>query len=1146
MAEPGTLEQIALILGDAFSPLAQRLQPDRALELFGDLGLNLPTSAISAQLQSAFGAAATAAGELPQLVGDLNASISADESGLQIGAKAAPVVAKVVTLIGAFTTISKQVESLNVPGFDPADLTTFASNLPVRLLDLVVIDYLSTRQTTFSSLLSLLGVVKRTQLNAGSVDPLHPQVELKSLDFGRIGDFFQSPEQLAADLYGWSQPGFDATVLLERLYDLLVGVGLPVARGAVGPALDLPAIEIFLATIAQTDAAVNPPGLELTVNLDVGDGFALTYPIASGLELDVRAHGALKSSASVRIQPPANVTIVPPPAATAQGDVTAGIARVPATGEETVTLFGVAGATRLQTQRIGLALKALFAWDAVSGQAKGNFGIEGRIEQGKLVISLADADGFIGAIMSGFSLEASFDLGFGWTAGGGVYFTGSAGLEVQVPSHISLGPSEITAITLRIGVSGGAFPIDLTANVKGALGPIQAVIEGIGTTATLSFPADHKGNLGPVQLSFGFKPPKGVGLSLDVGVVKGGGYLSIDVDRGEYAGALELVFADFLIVQAIGLINTKNPDGSPGFSMLIVITAEFPGGIQLGFGFTLLGVGGIVGVNRTMNLQALMEGVRTNAVESVMFPHDVVANAPRILSDLRTFFPPRQGKFLIGPMVKLGWGTPTLISAAVGIIIEIPGNIAIVGVVKIALPAEDAALLVLQVNFAGAIEFDKSRLYFFASLYESRVLFITIEGELGLLVAWGDDANFVLSVGGFHPRFTPPPLPFPSPKRVALDIVNTPYARIRVSGYFAVTSNTAQFGAHADLFFGLSVVSIEGYIGFDALFQFSPFFFIVEISAGVSLKVFGLGLFGISLHFSLEGPTPWRAKGSGSISFFFFDVSADFDITWGDTQDTALEPADVFPSLIAELNKPIAWQAHLPQGANLLVSLRPLGDGGGADDSLVLHPVGTLEVRQKAVPLDLTIAKVGNKAARDANRFALSVHGGLSKHADVDEQFALAQFLKMDDAGKLSRPAFERQHGGVELSVDGATSGSARMVRRIVRYEEVIIDNRFRRRAFRFREVDLLLFEHFLGGNSMARSSLSAANKKLRDPLNDAIVAHATEYVVASTINNTMVAGTVAFTSHAAATDHLAGLVGADANMAASIHVIPAVEAVLV
>src|SRR5439155_18900084 len=103
----------------------------------------------------------------------------------------------------------------------------------------------------------------------------------------------------------------------------------------------------------------------------------------------------------------------------------------------------------------------------------------------------------------------------------------------------------------------------------------------------LSFPADRRGNLGPVQIGFKFKPPKGAGLTVDAGVVVGGGYVFFDPDRGEYAGVLELALAEILTVKAIGLITTRMPDGTPGFSLLIILTAEFGAGIQLGFGFTL-------------------------------------------------------------------------------------------------------------------------------------------------------------------------------------------------------------------------------------------------------------------------------------------------------------------------------------------------------------------------------------------------------------------------------------------------------------------------------------------------------------------------------------------------------------------------------
>jgi len=127
---------------------------------------------------------------------------------------------------------------------------------------------------------------------------------------------------------------------------------------------------------------------------------------------------------------------------------------------------------------------------------------------------------------------------------------------------------------------------------------------------------------------------------------------------------------------------------------------------------------------------------------------------------------------------------------------------------------------------------------------------------MGLLVAFGDDANFVASVGGFHPRFNPPPLPIPSRRRVSVNLVNSPTARVRIEGYFAVTSNTAQFGARADLFFGLDSLNVEGHLGFDALFQFSPFYFVIAISASFSVKVFGAGLFSVRIRGSLEGPTP--------------------------------------------------------------------------------------------------------------------------------------------------------------------------------------------------------------------------------------------------------------------------------------------------
>jgi len=517
-----------------------------------------------------------------------------------------------------------------------------------------------------------------------------------------------------------------------------------------------------------------------------------------------------------------------------------------------------------------------------------------------------------------------------------------------------------------------------------------------------------------------------------------------------------------------------------------------------------------------------------------------VANATRIISDLRAYFPPQEGIFLIGPMAKLGWGTPNLITLSLGVIIEIPGNIAIVGVLKVALPKEDEVLLLLQVNFIGAIEFDKSRAWFFASLYESRVLSMTIDGEMGILIAWGDDANFVVSVGGFHPAFNPPPLPFPSPRRIAVNILNTSSARIRVEGYFAVTSNTVQFGADVELFFGVSAFNIDGHLAFDALFQFSPFTFIITISASLSVKVFGIGLFSVSMRGSLSGPAPWHVEGTGSISLLFFDIDVDFSHTWGDSADTTLPPIAAMTVLKGEFEKLENWRAVVPAANALRVSLRAIDPAS----DLVLHPVGVLRISQRAVPLDLTLDKVGAQKPSDANFFSLAVTaGGLQKKDGIQESFAIAQFKEMDSAAKLSSPAYEPLDSGLELSVSGQQLASDFAVKRVVRYEQIIIDNNYKRFARKFFNFIPALFDLFLNGNAASKTEFSYAVRKQKGAFADKIAVQPNAYSVAfNTDNKAVDAGAASFTSHAKAVEYMNGKIANDRTLADQLHVIPAVE----
>jgi len=1132
--QPGTLELIALELSHAIEPLAMRLH-DSPSALLLELGLPKGTQ-LSPSLLNAIHDAAGVIESIPHLTQDLIAAIAAEDAG-QIIQKGIAIIQQVAVLVKAVETIATEVGGLTIPEWNAGDIAAYVSGLAQRLVEMVVVDYFKTYHPMPFAFMELLGLAEVTQQNPGSNDPAKPQHVKKSLRLDRFGQIFQSPDQLFKDLYGWGDDAnFKGNLLLLRFAEILRALNAPITTHFDPGPPPRVFLEIEMFTLGPTTTP--PKGFEAKIIISVPQTFSVDVPFAEGWIVSMQAQGALGASAGIKLLPPANVTVIPP-SGTVDGRLTAGVAHVPVAPATNFPILALTGGSGITAERFGLGFVTEFHADS-GGHVTGGAGFEGSIKGGKLKIGMDEADGFLGKILSGIHLESDFDITAGWTSGGGIYFTGSSTLEIKLPTHISLGPIELTGLTFTVGIEGGKFPVAFLTDIKAALGPLQAVVEQIGAGVTIAFPSDHKGNAGPVDIGFEFKPPKGVGLSVDAGVIKGGGYLFIDTDRGEYAGALELVFSGFITLKAIGIITTKMPDGSKGFSLLIIISVEFGTGIQLGFGFTLLAVGGLLGLNRTMALQPLMDGVRSNAIESVMFPHDIIANAPKIISDLRVLFPPQEGKFLIGPMAKIGWGTPTLISVSLGIIIEIPGNIAILGIIKCILPTEDAALIKLQVNFAGAIEFDKKRLYFFAALFDSRIVFITIEGEMGLLVAFGDDANFVISIGGFHPQFNPPPLPFPSPRRIAVSIINTDFARVRIEGYFAITSNSVQFGAAAELYFGIDILNVQGHLAFDALFQFSPFHFIISISASFSVNVFGAGLFSVSLSGTLEGTSPYRAHGEGSITILFFDISCDFDITWGDSEDTSLPPISIMPIFKAELDKVENWRALPPPGNNLLVTLRKLPE----DETLVLHPVGVLRIAQRALPLELTLDKVGNQKPTDVKKLEVTVAGGgLARKDDAFEQFALAQFQNMSDSEKVTHKAYEPERAGLELSAAGGDLRSSRMVKRIVRYEEIIIDSNFKRFTRSFFNFAGVLFNFFLGGNSMARSELSQATKKKYQPFEDKVEVSSETYTVAfQATNQPHTAGAASFHSEASAREYLRQQVDTDPNLADTLHVIPSYE----
>ena len=428
-----------------------------------------------------------------------------------------------------------------------------------------------------------------------------------------------------------------------------------------------------------------------------------------------------------------------------------------------------------------------------------------------------------------------------------------------------------------------------------------------------------------------------------------------------------------------------------------------------------------------------------------MFPHDPIRNAPQIISNLNKVFPPAAGHHLFGPMVQIAWGTPALITAEVGVVLELGARLRLLILAQIAaiLPRRDNDLVRLQMDAIGILDFDQGTAALDATLYDSRLLKkFVLTGDMAMRLKWEGSPHFALSVGGLHPAFQPPPN-FPKLERIAINLSSGDNPRLRCESYFAITSNTVQFGARAELYAAAAGFSIHGDIGYDVLIQFDPFFFLAEFHAQLQLKRGSTNLFKVRVEGSLAGPRPLHLKGKATFEILWWDVSIRVDTTLvKGEKPPAPAPIDVLPRLKEALGHPGNWVTQLPLGQRPVVTLSPRPESA----EILLDPLGTLQVKENVVPLNMEISRFGQAAPAGDRHFTITtvnVGGDEQVIRHVRDFFAPAQFFEMTDDEKLSRPSFEPMDAGVTFVSDAivfTTDTSDWLEAKSIEFETWILD----------------------------------------------------------------------------------------------------------
>ena len=639
-----------------------------------------------------------------------------------------------------------------------------------------------------------------------------------------------------------------------------------------------------------------------------------------------------------------------------------------------------------------------------------------------LVIDKKILDNFIAKKVPSNQIHVNFNLGFGWDNLHGWFFEGGNNLSAAIPINEKIGPMKIKDISLNVkpkNQDSPTFSIELTTSLDVTIGPVLISVQNIGVQYVHNSPeTTHRAIAIP---KFNPKYPEGIGLIIDSHGVNGGGFILKSENR--YAGVVQLQLNDFKRfggLQAVAILDIDKQ--SDDMSLFLALFLDLKRPVELGAGFKISKIGGFIGFNRRISYNDIASGMQSGILDSIMFPDNPVTNAMRIIGDFNRVFPVQSGHHVIGPAIRIAYGLDNLIKGDLAILLAFePFELSILGKVTCRIP-EKEPIIQINIGILGLIDFSGETAQLYGSLYYSKILNYPLTGDMAMSVIWSSEKNFIFSVGGFNPKFKAPSNfpPFGAPPLKRLNLAFSSYVTFEC--YLALTSNTFQIGARVEAKFEKSGAKISGFLGFDALIQFNPLYYVIDVAGGFSVSFKGRSLTSITFSGFIEGPNPQRIKGSLTFSILWWDISIHIDKTFGDQLPELITLVELWPILSDALLQEDSWTAETPTWADLGVVIKEYpaiqggdvgGNGSGSGQQMV-HPLGILKVSQKVVPLNFTLTKFGASNPKDYFRFEISSATG-SSLSSVKDYFAPAQFTEYDNSQKLTLKSYELMDSGVSF-----------------------------------------------------------------------------------------------------------------------------------
>lgn len=718
-----------------------------------------------------------------------------------------------------------------------------------------------------------------------------------------------------------------------------------------------------------------------------------------------------------------------------------------------------------------LSVQSVSAIGYIGGAAtlkrEGKLGIGVRAT--KLRLSITPSSGVLGALVNR-SVSLTTDLCLMLTDQG-LAFEGANGLDlylgtkIPLPFGITLTYLRVTAINekkqLQVQVGLREYDVEttelgaqLTAGLELAYLGIKLIVDGIGAKLVAQTNRPGGNVLGLGNLAGDLVLPSGIGLKIDLGFVRGGGFFGHDAQTDRYFGAIELGWGSAngkakpgtpakpkFVLRGVGFTEPRPPlagETDSATTTLALLTGEFAS----------WGLGAIVGTHRSIDLDALRAALASGATEALLFPQDPVGRTSQIVASLATLFPAapaNNDRHIIGLLGKYTWGAG-FFTIKLGVIAEMSGPWKTVAwPTKLAVPISFTAgweqtKNLLWIDIEGLIDYDAAldEGEFRFALRNSRLIgadFVgggvlfkgdPIAGDVDSTRAWFGSA------GGYHPSYYGGKGPGRAAvdKRCGISIKRGNNVELEIAAYFAKSPAGWHFGVYGHLRIAALGIEFDGKLWLDGLFH-SLSRWTIDVGGSIALIMFGQTITELSLEGEWTHSDKVYFAGKVSFKVLWWTVSKHTEAELSDELGETSQASDVHALLAAALTASESFPNSTPGDVTLAQATRT---------GIWNAPEQPFAFVQKVAPLDMPIDRV------DATTFdapitlatgPVTISSSAQNKVPLLSEFSPAAFLDLDTDAALHAPLGELWPAGFEAG-DAAVCGDS--LAALAELEEIVVD----------------------------------------------------------------------------------------------------------